>query len=147
MACKEWGCCGQDALRSLTSQSMEKGTFFAACLHSDKMGFTPTNHPVIFPAAFSPCLLGSGRRFLLLEHCFPHCWVFLLPSQHRVDRAEAWAEEQRLNVASERVNNHRLGVLINAIPCETEITVVCISRPGCTRSWKERAIGQQGLQL
>lgn len=87
-----------------------KGPFFGSsvCLDSDKTGFTPTKLPFIFPAASSLCLLNWGRRLLLLEHCLPRCWVFLFTVSAEWTggaETETWTEEQKLNVASERINN------------------------------------------
>lgn len=91
---------------------MEKGPFFVSgvCLDSEKNRFTPTKLPVISPAAFSPCLLIWERRLLLLERCLPLLLSFpvysLCTEWTGGAETETWTEEQKLNVASERINNH-----------------------------------------
>lgn len=62
-----------------------------------------------FPWSFSLCLLNSERRLLLLECCLPLLLSFpvysLCTEWTGGAETETWTEEQKLNVASERINN------------------------------------------
>lgn len=76
------------------------------CLDSDKMVFAPIKLPVVFPTAFSLCFLSSERRLLLLERCLLLLLSFSVYSlcTEWSGGAETWTQEQKLNVASERIN-------------------------------------------